>query len=100
MNGLLRSAPNDTSSWSQLANIPQGTTLYPTAMNLVISSEFSTGYWIASQTDPTTWKAFPSPPQSGPSSQGGGGAFLAYDSAHNILYSANMNAGLFRIVQD
>jgi hypothetical protein len=60
-------------------------------------NEFDTSYYTANKSDPSTWTAFPSPPQAKKNSQGGGGVFLAYDDAHHILYSANFDAGLWRI---
>jgi hypothetical protein len=98
---LMRSQPNDSGSWSLMtfttATIPGGTTLIPTADHIVWSSQFSPNYYIASKNDLSTWSTFPSPPPSG-SVGGGGGAFMAYDGSHQILYSGNFKGGLWRIV--
>jgi hypothetical protein len=74
---LLKSAPNDISSWSQIDDTPGSLTVMPTERNVVMSDEFSLPYHIASQADLTQWAELKGPPQSKPNNQGGGGASLA-----------------------
>ncbi len=93
--GVIRSEPNDTSRWSAIPGSPQAQFLYPTSTQLVMSSEADPHYYIASQSDPTTWTAL-SGPDAGLNSQGGLGVFEAYDSAHHILYSSCFNSGLWQ----
>jgi hypothetical protein len=47
--------------------------------------------WTSPESDGTQWTNIPSP------SLSNGGA-LAYDSAHHILYSSNLDAGFYRVV--
>jgi photosystem II stability/assembly factor-like uncharacterized protein len=92
--GVIRSEPNDTSRWSAIPGSPQAQFLYPTSTQLVMSSEADPHYYIASQSDPTTWTALPGP-DAGLNSQGGLGVYEAYDSFHHILYSSCFNSGLW-----
>jgi len=92
--GVIRSEPNDTTRWSAIAGSPQAQFLYPTSTQLVMSSEADPHYYIASQSDPTTWTDFDGP-DAGLNSQGGLGVYEAYDSAHHILYSSCFNSGLW-----
>jgi hypothetical protein len=92
--GVIRSEPNDTTRWSAIPGSPQAQFLYPTSTQLVMSSEGDPHYYIASQSDPTTWKDLPGP-DAGLNSQGGLGVFTTYDSSHHILYSACFNSGLW-----
>jgi hypothetical protein len=94
--GLLQSAPNDTSTWSLVAGSPQATVLLPTESHLILSGRDSS-FWIASQSDPTTWTAFTTPAAW---NGYGAGVFLAYDPAHKVLYSSNWGLGLWQIVTD
>ncbi len=104
--GLLRSAPNDSSTWTLVPNSPQATALVPTATHLVMAKMSGEAFYIASQSDPTTWTDFPSPMGT---TGTGTGAFLAYDKVHHVLYATNWNkladdsgapAGLWQIVTD
>jgi hypothetical protein len=97
--GVIRSAPNDTSRWSAIPGSPQAQFLYPTSTQLVMSSEADPHYYVASQSDPTTWAQMPGPdagPDGGLNSQGGLGVYDAYDSSHHILYSSCFNSGLWQ----
>jgi hypothetical protein len=95
--GLLRSQPNDSSTWSLVPSSPQATVLFPTATHLIASNGGADSFSIASQSDPTTWTAFSTPAAwTGKDS----GVFLAYDSAHHVLYSSNWGLGLWQIVTD
>ncbi len=92
--GVIRSEPNDTSRWSAIPGTPQAQFLYPTSTQLVMSSEADPHYYVASQSDPTTWTMLPGP-DAGLNSQGGLGVYEAYDSFHHILYSSCFNSGLW-----
>jgi len=98
--GLMKSAPNDSSSWSLITFSngmpPGGTVIMPTANNLVWSGQWDAKYWIAPKSDPTSWKSFVAPS----SANVNGGVYMAYDSNHQVLYSANFQAGFWRIVTD
>ncbi len=93
--GVIRSDPGDTTRWSAIPGSPQAQFLYPTSTQLVMSSEADPHYYIASQSDPTTWKELAGP-DAGNNSQGGLGVFEAYDSYHHILYSSCFNSGLWQ----
>jgi hypothetical protein len=94
--GLLQSAPNDATSWSLVSGSPQATVLLPTEKHLILSGR-SGSFWIASQSDPTTWTALATPAAwMGNDS----GIFLAYDGVHHILYSSNWGLGLWQTVTD
>jgi hypothetical protein len=92
--GVIRSAPNDTTRWTAIPGSPQAQFLYPTSTQLVMSSEGDPHYYIASQSDPTTWDAMPGP-DAGLNTQGGLGVYEAYDGSHHILYSSCFNSGLW-----
>jgi photosystem II stability/assembly factor-like uncharacterized protein len=98
--GLLQSGANDPTKWSSVPNSASGTVLFPSEKNLFMADEFNMGYFTASQSAPNVWTKFPAPPQGGPNSQGGGGVYLNYDKVDHILYSANFDAGLWRVVVD
>ncbi len=49
-------------------------------------------YHVSPEGDGATWSALPSP------SLPHGPVFLAYDPDHHVLYSANTESGLFRVV--
>jgi hypothetical protein len=97
---LLKSAPNDSSMWSLVtfsqSPPPGGTVLMPTTKNIVWSDQWGANYWVASKNDLTTWKSFAAP--AGASVNGG--VYMAYDATHSVLYSANFQAGFWRIVTD
>lgn len=95
-SGLIESAANDASTWTVVANGPIGTTLYPTETQLFLTNQFGNNDYIASQTDPSTWKSFPTPTPDGPS--GSGGVYLAYDSVHHVLYQSGFNLGLWQTI--
>jgi|HubBroStandDraft_2_1064218.scaffolds.fasta_scaffold21223_3 hypothetical protein len=92
--GVIRSDPNDTSRWTAIPGSPQAQFLYPTSTQLVMSSEADPHYYVASQSDPTTWSPLDGP-DAALNSQGGLGVYEAYDSAHHILYSSCFNSGLW-----
>jgi hypothetical protein len=92
--GVIRSEPNDTSRWTAIPGSPQAQFLYATSTQLVMSSEADPNYYVASQSDPTTWTALDGP-DAGLNSQGGLGVYEAYDSSHHILYSSCFNSGLW-----
>lgn len=92
--GVIRSEPNDTSSWTAIPKSPQAQMLLPTSTQLVMSSEMTPGYYIASQSDPTTWTQLAGP-DAAASAQGGLGVFGAYDGSNHIFYSSCFNSGLW-----
>ena len=92
--GVIRSEPNDTSRWTAIPGSPQAQFLYPTSTQLVMSSESDPHYYIASQSDPTTWTPLAGP-DAGENSQMGLGVYAAYDSSHHILYASCFNSGLW-----
>ena len=99
--GLLQSPPDDTSSWTIVANSPQGEVLTPTGTSLVLAKTDGT-YWIASQSDPTTWKTWVGPPVGMPSGANLGAAayFMAYDRVHHALYVSTFSTGLWETVME
>jgi photosystem II stability/assembly factor-like uncharacterized protein len=92
--GVIRSEPNDTSRWVAIPGSPQAQFLYPTSTQLVMSSEGDPHYYVASQSDPSTWTPLAGP-DAGLNSQGGLGVYEAYDSFHHILYSSCFDSGLW-----
>ena len=99
--GLLKSQPNDTSSWTIVPNSPQAEALVPTEQVLVLANERGGAYWTASKADPSTWTTLSGPPAGSPAVSGnlGGSAwYLAYDGTHHVLYSSTFSTGLWRTV--
>jgi hypothetical protein len=101
--GIFLAASKSISSWTLVANSPQGQMLMATANNLVVGGGNSAAdavYAIASQSDPTTWKPFPGPPTGTPvaPSVGGFPEFMAYDGAHHVLYVSTYTTGLWQAV--
>jgi hypothetical protein len=94
--GLLQSAANDTGTWSIVPHTPEGTQLIPTAASLVMSDEFSNSFYVAQQSNPTAWTSFPATPPDTTQTTANDSSFLAYDRVHNILYTSNLNGGLWR----
>ena len=100
--GLLRSEPDDTSSWTLVPNSPQDVVLLPTETHLVAGKSDGV-YSIASQRDPTKWTTFMGPPAGMASVEGDlGGApeFLAYDGTHHVLYVSTFSTGLWQTVME
>jgi hypothetical protein len=97
--GLLVSAPNDTSSWTLIANSPQANVLMATEKNLILAKSSDGTYSMASQSDPSTWKTLAGPPVGAPDAgtDGNIGAeFMAYDGAHHVLYASTFTGGLWQ----
>jgi hypothetical protein len=94
--GLLQSQPNGNATWTLVPGSPQATVLMPTEKNLILSGRGSP-FWIASQSDPTTWTTLATPASW---ASGSSGVFLAYDGAHHVLYSSNWGGGLWQLVQE
>jgi hypothetical protein len=61
---------------------------------LYTADQWSTTYWVASLKDLTC--SMLAAPAAMPS--GKGAAFLAYDTPHHVLYSSNIDAGLWRTI--
>jgi hypothetical protein len=101
--GLLRSGPDDATSWSVVDKSPQANVLFATGANLILAKSNDSTYWIAPQTDPTTFATFAGPPAGSPAGAGnlGGGAyFMAYDAVHHALYVSTFSTGLWQTVVD
>ena len=94
---MMRSKPNDTSSWSLMTfgNSPGGTTIFPTKEHVFWSHQWDLHYFMASRNDLSQWTSFPTPPN-----VSNGGVYLAYDETHRVLYSSNFKAGLWQIMTD
>jgi len=94
---LMKSAPNDTSSWSLMSfdNNPGGTTIFPTKERVFWSHQWTLDYFVAPRGDLSKWTRFSAPPNAN-----NGGVYMAYDETHRVLYSSNFKAGLWQIITD
>jgi hypothetical protein len=97
-SGILRSA--DGIAWSPVLNQPsQGITGNGTTLFASVGFPWNPGqgpapyqpFWTSPESDGRTWTRLPSPTLSN------GGA-LAYDAAHHLLYSSNLDAGFWRVM--
>jgi hypothetical protein len=89
-------------SWALLANSPQSTIVVDDGVSLYATNTWSGNgqygngdgqvFWTAPLAQPTQWTKMKAP------ASPRGGYEFAYDSAHHILYSANMIGGLWRLV--
>ena len=71
--------------------VTDGTTMF--ASTCYFGDFCNPRYLHSPETDGQTWTAMPSPTLS----QGGN---LGFDKAHRLLYSSNLDAGLWRVVVD
>jgi hypothetical protein len=92
--GVNRSS--DGHKWTQIAGSPNGYGIIGDGKRL-FNSLRSAGsnqqpYFTASESDPTKWTTFASP------NMAHGTVYFGYDADHHVLYSANTNSGLWRMV--
>jgi len=98
-SGLIRS--QDGAAWTFVDKSPGGQFNAGFAMGdgkLFLSDWQGGGYWSASESDVSTWTELPKPPLFY-MNQAFGGESMEYDEQHHVLYSANFQGGLFRLVQ-
>jgi photosystem II stability/assembly factor-like uncharacterized protein len=96
-DGIWRSVDGKASHWTLIPNtgpivgglLTDGTTMY--ASTCYFGGFCNPRYLRSAETDGQTWTAMTSPVLS----QGGN---LGYDKAHKLLYSSNLDAGLWRVV--
>jgi photosystem II stability/assembly factor-like uncharacterized protein len=104
--GVFQSQPNDVTSWSPIANSPQGQIMMATTSHIVLaggSSASTASYWMASQSDTSTWSTFAGPSTSSiggvaAGSIGGYANYMAYDGTHHVLYDATNATGLWQAI--
>jgi hypothetical protein len=92
-DGILKST--DGMNWTKIPNSPKATQIIGDGVNMY--SSFTNDYsgkpfWTAPESDPSSWTNVNTPMLTQ------GATWLAYDRYHHILYSADMNAGLYRVV--
>jgi hypothetical protein len=92
-NGVIRSP--DGQNWTVIPQSPRSTAIIGDGTNLYAA--FTNDYsgkpmWTAPEANPATWMNVDTPTMTQ------GSAWLGYDPDHHILYAANMNAGLWRVV--
>jgi hypothetical protein len=82
--------------WTQIPGSPNGTTVIGDGQNLYAAYVNDFGgqpLWTAPEANPANqWTNVKTPMMSQ------GTTWFAYDPDHHILYAANMNAGLWRVV--
>jgi len=97
-DGIWRSPDGKASTWSLIADtgpivgglVTDGTTMY--SSTCYFGGFCNPRYLYSAETDGGTWAAMTTSPTL---SQGGN---LGYDKAHKLLYSSNLDAGLWRVV--
>lgn len=92
-HGVLTS--KDQHVWTHLDNSPKCTALASDGVTLYAShaNDYSgRPFYSAPLSDPTSWTNMPSPPI-----PNGGGYNMGYDPDHNVIYSANCQAGMWRL---
>jgi hypothetical protein len=80
--------------WTRIPGAPMASVVYDDGVSLFASWGWDTSghpYWSASLTTGAAWANMPAPTDPGPSNE------LAYDAAHHLLYSASIDAGLWRL---
>jgi hypothetical protein len=86
----------DGKTWTQLAGSPVGDGLIGDGTRIFTSSPRPRAagelYYVASESDGTTWTSFTSPniPDAAD--------YLEYDADHHVLYSSNLASGVWRMV--
>jgi hypothetical protein len=91
--GIYRST--DYRNWKEIAESPPGNGLVGDGKRIFMGKRVSDDdqpYWVATEADGTDWKPYRSPKMPN------GGHYLRYDPDHNLMYSANAESGLWRIV--
>jgi hypothetical protein len=82
--------------WEEIANSPKSFAIIGDGKRLFASlrqdSDKQQPFFTSDETDGTTWTTFPTPKMAN------GGVYFAYDTDHHVLYSANPQTGLFRMV--
>jgi len=97
--GILKSAPGDTSKWTLIDASPQADLLVATGTQLVVAKSVDSTYFVASQSDTSTWTPLAGPPT--PQPQAGnltGPHYLTYDPVHHVLYASTFSTGLWQTV--
>lgn len=92
--GVNRSS--DAHKWTQIAGSPNGYGIIGDGKRLFNSLRNSGSnqqpYFTAQESDPTKWTPLASPNMTH------GTVYFGYDADHHVLYSANTNSGLWRMV--
>jgi hypothetical protein len=91
-NGIYRS--RDLTTWTLVPNTitTVGGALIGDGERIFAAARAYVNDQVTSESDGTTWGAFQPPPPTT------GATWFEYDSVHHILYSANTNGGLWRLV--
>jgi len=96
-DGIWRSPDGAASTWTPVPDtgpivgglVSNGTTMFTSTC--YFADFCNPRYLVSAEADGDAWTAIPSPTMS----QGG---TLGYDKAHSLLYSSNLDAGLWRVV--
>jgi hypothetical protein len=96
-DGIWRSSDGTVPTWKLIPDtgpivgglVSDGTTMY--ASTCYFPNFCTPRYLRSAESDGNTWTEIPSPQMS----QGGN---MGYDKAHHLLYSSNLDAGLWRVV--
>ena len=79
-------------SWSLIPGSPQSTNIIDDGINLIAAEMNGPPFFSAKVSAPKTWTHMASPGVASGSNE------MAYDAAHHIVYSANFQNGLLRLV--
>ena len=79
-------------SWSLIPSSPQSTNIIDDGVNLIAAEMNGPPFFSAKVSAPKTWTHMASPGVTAGSNE------MAYDAAHHIVYSANFENGLLRLV--
>jgi hypothetical protein len=80
------------SSWTLIPNSPQATNVIDDGVTLIAAEVNGPPFFSADLSAATAWTHMSSPGVTCGSNQ------MAYDAAHHIVYSANFQSGLWRLV--
>jgi photosystem II stability/assembly factor-like uncharacterized protein len=80
------------SSWTLIPNSPQSTNVIDDGVELIAAQVSGPPFFSASISMPATWTHMPTPAVQDGSNE------MAYDPAHHVVYSANFENGLLRLV--
>lgn len=90
--GMLHS--KDAHVWDKISGSPNGDVLAGDGTRMFVAwGDTNPQFRVAMESDPTVWTTWPTP-----ASFTDRVAAFDYDSAHHILYSANITGGLWRVV--
>jgi hypothetical protein len=78
--------------WKVVENSPQSTNVIHDGVNLIAAQVNGPPFFTAKLSDPTVWTHMDTPSVTAGSSE------MAFDPVHNVLYSANFENGLLRMV--